>query len=123
MDVTHNIIKRLIDKNAKPYNIEVKHVMKVGDGQTRINPMEDSNYCGSCYGAGEYEHQCCNTCDDVHRAYHKKLWKVSDDMSIEQCLWTGQYGDEMKKELQRGDGCHMFGFLEVNKVAGNFHFA
>ena len=32
-------------------------------------PAEE--YCGSCFGAGE-EGECCNTCDDVKRAYQRK---------------------------------------------------
>ena len=25
----------------------------------------NDTYCGSCYGAGASEEECCNTCDEV----------------------------------------------------------
>ena len=48
------------------------------------------------------------------------------------CLWCSivTYDIQCKREgfLQRikdeeGEGCNIYGFIEVNKVAGNFHFA
>uniref|UniRef100_A0A663E215 Endoplasmic reticulum-Golgi intermediate compartment protein n=1 Tax=Aquila chrysaetos chrysaetos TaxID=223781 RepID=A0A663E215_AQUCH len=51
--------------------------------------------------------ECCNTCDDVREAYRRRGWAFKNPDSIEQCKREG----------------FMYGFLEVNKVAGNFHFA
>lgn len=123
MDVSHNIIKKPFDKNGYSFGIEMKHEISESENTTSKNPLENPDYCGDCYGAEEYENQCCNTCDDVHRAYHKKMWVISNTMKIEQCVWSGQVSSEMMNQLKRGDGCQMYGHLEVNKVAGNFHFA
>jgi len=42
---------------------------------------------------------------------------------MEQCVASGQTQDAMQAELARGDGCQMHGFLQVNRVAGNFHLS
>lgn len=55
------------------------HVAKNITGDT--TEMDELNFdgndkadeCGSCYGAGD-EGECCNTCDDVKRAYARKGW-------------------------------------------------
>lgn len=44
----------------------------------------------------------------------------SFEIHLSQCKREGFL--EMIK-AEEGEGCNMYGFLEVNKVAGNFHFA
>ena len=46
---------------------------------------DDEEFCGPCYGAGD-EDECCNTCDDVKRAYRRKQWHVPDITKISQCV-------------------------------------
>jgi hypothetical protein len=76
--------------------------------------------CLSCYGAEEVKGQCCNTCDEVQEAYRKKGWAMGADLDVAQCSKEG-----FMKTLsnQDGEGCRIAGFLEVAKIAGNFHFA
>jgi hypothetical protein len=62
---------------------------------------------------------CCNSCEEVREAYRKKGWALSDPESIDQCKREG-FVQKVKDE--EGEGCNVHGFLEVNKVAGNFHF-
>ncbi|PWZ41220.1 Endoplasmic reticulum-Golgi intermediate compartment protein 3 [Zea mays] len=80
----------------------------------------NETYCGSCYGAQESDDQCCNTCEDVREAYRKKGWGVSNPDLLDQCKREG-FLQSIKDE--EGEGCNIYGFIEVNKVAGNFHFA
>ena len=40
--------------------------------------------CGDCYGAGD-EGECCDTCDDVKRAYRRKGWGLSNNDDVSQC--------------------------------------
>ncbi|KAJ1935350.1 ER-derived vesicles protein erv46 [Linderina macrospora] len=75
-------------------------------------------YCGSCYGGVPPASGCCNTCSEVHQAYIERGWGFTDPDSIEQCVREG-YAKHMKE--QQGEGCRMRGFIEINKVAGNFH--
>lgn len=81
-------------------------------------------YCGSCYGAGD-EGECCNTCEDVRNAYRKKGWSfeqaVASDEGIAQCVRDG-YIDDLNEQSQNKEGCNLHGTIQVQKVAGNFHF-
>uniref|UniRef100_A0A8C0F3X4 Endoplasmic reticulum-Golgi intermediate compartment protein n=1 Tax=Bubo bubo TaxID=30461 RepID=A0A8C0F3X4_BUBBB len=63
---------------------------------------------------------CCNTCGDVREAYRRRGWAFKSPDSIEQCK---REGFSQKMQEQKNEGCQVYGFLEVNKVAGNFHFA
>jgi hypothetical protein len=91
--------------------------------------------CGPCYGAETDRRKCCNTCDEVKLAYREKNWQFSP-FGIEQCKDVVQNGqdsghahgaaltdDEFNKLLDSGEGCRLVGYLEVNRVAGNFHIA
>jgi len=76
--------------------------------------------CGSCYGSELRSDQCCNTCEEVRESYKARGWSLSSIESVEQCVKEGVV-EELAKE--RTEGCRIFGKLNVNKVAGNFHFA
>ncbi|XP_068642230.1 uncharacterized protein [Aristolochia californica] len=111
---------------------ETKLVVDTSRGETlRINiekPLQrhggrlehNETYCGSCYGSEESDKDCCNSCEEVREAYRKKGWGLSDPDVIDQCKREG-FLQRIKDE--EGEGCNIYGFLEVNKVAGNFHFA
>ncbi|XP_045151453.1 endoplasmic reticulum-Golgi intermediate compartment protein 3 [Echinops telfairi] len=64
--------------------------------------------------------RCCNTCEDVREAYRRRGWAFKNPDTIEQCR---REGFSQKMQEQKNEGCQVYGFLEVNKVAGNFHFA
>ena len=87
-----------------------------GENGTEVKPA----YCGPCYGAEETPGECCNTCDEVREMYRKRGWAFSFPEIIEQCKREG-FTEKLK--AQQGEGCNIYGYLEVNKVAGNFHFA
>eukprot|EP00887_Chlorella_sp_A99_P002342 scaffold10.g2342.t1 len=76
--------------------------------------------CLSCYGAEAHAGDCCNTCDEVREAYRRKGWALLDYEQVEQCHSEG-FLTEINE--QGGEGCHIWGKLLINKVAGNFHFA
>uniref|UniRef100_A0A0R3W8U8 Endoplasmic reticulum-Golgi intermediate compartment protein 3 n=1 Tax=Taenia asiatica TaxID=60517 RepID=A0A0R3W8U8_TAEAS len=88
--------------------------------ERKRTPLQSKNYCGSCYGAGVEDNQCCDTCESVLEAYRVRGWSVSDPEVFEQC----------KDEKEAGslaaigqEGCRLVGQLGVNKVAGAFHIA
>jgi hypothetical protein len=123
LDVRHDIIKRRLDSSGNV--IEAK---QDGIGHTKIEkPLQkhggrlehNETYCGSCFGAEASDDACCNSCEEVREAYRKKGWALSDPESIDQCKREG-FVQKVKDE--EGEGCNVHGFLEVNKVAGNFHF-
>jgi hypothetical protein len=88
------------------------------------NATKDEPECGSCYGAGD-EGECCNTCDDVRSAYRKKGWSFEQANNagegIVQCV-KDNYIQDLAEQSKAKEGCNMHGTIEVQKVAGNFHF-
>nr|XP_005986793.1 PREDICTED: endoplasmic reticulum-Golgi intermediate compartment protein 3 isoform X1 [Latimeria chalumnae] len=123
LDVEHNLFKQRLDKDGKPVTSEAeKHEMKaVEEEQEEFDPSKlDPNRCESCYGAESDDFLCCNNCEDVREAYRRRGWAFKNPDTIEQCK---REGFSQKMQEQKNEGCQVYGFLEVNKVAGNFHFA
>ena len=85
--------------------------------------MEDgvTPYCGSCYGADRgKERRCCQTCEEVREAYIEVQWAFTGAAGMEQCKREGF--SEVLGNVHE-EGCEFKGFLDVNKVQGNFHIA
>jgi len=78
-----------------------------------------AGYCGDCFGAAA-EGECCNDCESVRNAYHRRGWALPDLHKVEQC--KRDIDDAAMLNLA-SEGCHIKGHLNVNKVAGNFHVA
>jgi hypothetical protein len=77
--------------------------------------------CGDCYGAETDDVKCCNTCDDLIKAYQHKEWGIAPILrNATQCLRerANQFAT-----VNTGEGCTVSGKMTVNKVAGNFHIA
>jgi hypothetical protein len=72
--------------------------------------------CGSCYGAGE-DDECCNSCEDVRRAYKRRGWVMRDTKDIKQCK------NEVKKIGEDGEGCNIHGVVALSSGGGNLHLA
>ncbi|KAL3621427.1 hypothetical protein CASFOL_036339 [Castilleja foliolosa] len=124
LDVRHDIIKKRIDAHG---NIIETRTDTIGSPKIE-RPLQkhggrlehNETYCGSCYGAETGDDDCCNNCEDVREAYSKKGWALTNPDDIDQCKREG-FLQRIKDE--DGEGCNLYGFLDVNKVAGNFHFA
>jgi len=67
------------------------------------------------------ERHCCNTCKDVKEAFVKAGMKVEDADGTLQCKRETELRERLENLQQ--EGCELAGFVEVNKVSGNFHFA
>ncbi|XP_021291439.1 endoplasmic reticulum-Golgi intermediate compartment protein 3-like [Herrania umbratica] len=124
LDIKHDIIKKRI--NAYGGVIESR---QDGIGAPKIEkPLQrhggrlehNETYCGSCFGAEQSDDDCCNSCEEVREAYRRKGWAMTNVDLIDQCKREG-FIQRVKDE--DGEGCNIHGSLEVNKVAGNFHFA
>lgn len=126
LDVDHNIFKKRLSSSGIPLAEGPKKHDKLGDGGlatkdgSKVADKLPPNYCGSCYGAEPTPNYCCNTCDQVQEVYRKKGWAFTNPEGIEQCVREGFTQSLLE---QRGEGCQIYGYLLVNKVAGNFHFA
>jgi endoplasmic reticulum-Golgi intermediate compartment protein 3 len=127
LDVADTLKKRAILKSGRLSAEE-----EVDLNQHRINQVKKdevlktdlpADYCGPCYGAHETEGQCCNTCDELLEAYKKKNWKEAVvQMFSEQCIREGRDHKEPKR-MTKGEGCQVYGYMTLNRVAGNFHIA
>lgn len=122
-DLEHNIFKKRFDENGKPVETDARKE-DLGDKSEEalkaLNSTVDPNKCESCYGAETEDMPCCNTCEQVRTAYRKKGWAFRDPESIEQCKrehWKDSFQEQMN------EGCQVYGYIEVSKVAGNFHIA
>lgn len=122
INVEHSMFKRRLDLEGNPIKEPEKEI-KLGEPATEITESEkpeNESKCGSCYGAETPELRCCNTCEEIREGYRRKGWAFLDPKNYEQCIkegWT-----ETLKE-QQNEGCHVFGYIDVNRVAGNFHIA
>lgn len=64
--------------------------------------------------------RCCQTCDDVKRAYKLKNWDFHP-YSVEQCKNQSSQNGMYDKAFK--EGCQMYGTLQVNRVSiVTFHF-
>ncbi|EFA85803.1 endoplasmic reticulum-golgi intermediate compartment protein 3 [Heterostelium album PN500] len=118
-DVAHNIFKRRLSPTGEFIPDAPKR-----EDNVNIKPKVNENdrpECGSCMGAENPSKgiNCCNTCEEVRVAYQKMGWGF-DPSDTPQCVREGFTKNVVE---QNGEGCQVYGFLLVNKVAGNFHFA
>lgn len=122
LDIQHNIYKKRLDQFGQPIaNARATKENSIGQEAPVVKTTGgQGEYCGSCYGAESVPGQCCNTCEEVQEAYRTRGWAFSNVDHIEQCI---REGFTQKLEEQKGEGCEIYGYLLVNKVAGNFHFA
>ncbi|XP_014406179.1 PREDICTED: endoplasmic reticulum-Golgi intermediate compartment protein 3 isoform X2 [Myotis brandtii] len=121
LDVEHNLFKQRLDKDGIPVSSEAER-HELGKVEMKVFDPDslDPHRCESCYGAETEDIKCCNTCEDVREAYRRRGWAFKNPDTIEQCR---REGFSQKMQEQKNEGCQVYGFLEVNKVAGNFHFA
>ncbi|KAE9413102.1 hypothetical protein Angca_008574, partial [Angiostrongylus cantonensis] len=116
-DIQDDIFKIRLDSSGMNISHEVQKI-EVNQNKTSIAAVVATPKCGSCYGALPAG-SCCNTCEEVREAYQLRGWQVNVEV-VEQCK-----DDPWVLKLQRfkGEGCRIYGKLQVAKVAGNFHFA
>uniref|UniRef100_A0A2K6M8F1 Endoplasmic reticulum-Golgi intermediate compartment protein n=1 Tax=Rhinopithecus bieti TaxID=61621 RepID=A0A2K6M8F1_RHIBE len=121
LDVEHNLFKQRLDKDGIPVSSEAER-HELGKVEVTVFDPDslDPDRCESCYGAEAEDIKCCNTCEDVREAYRRRGWAFKNPDTIDQCR---REGFSQKMQEQKNEGCQVYGFLEVNKVAGNFHFA
>ena len=128
--VTHHISKQSIDMNGntigEKQSQQLAQQNKIDDSDNGVKQqlqqkMSQPDYCGSCYGASIIPNQCCQSCDEVKNVYRQRGWSIPPLSTIEQCIASGQIMEEGAAQLAAKEGCHITGYLEVNKVAGNLY--
>jgi len=125
LDINHRIWKYRLDGEGNAIGARIHD--KLGNTILKENHLEDivgrkmeemkvETECGSCYGAGE-EGECCDTCEDVKRAYERKSWFLSDIYKVRQCR------DMPSAKEEQGEGCQVVGNVALSSGGGNLHFA
>lgn len=124
IDVLSHIHKTEVDADGKP--IDEKTLERITAEERRLDfekrPKGEAKLCRECpAGLPVATDACCNTCQDVKDAYVLAGQDDGPAGDSEQCMEEAQ---RMKRLLNRDNrGCRLDGYVEVNKVAGNFHFA
>ncbi|XP_054282763.1 endoplasmic reticulum-Golgi intermediate compartment protein 3-like [Macrosteles quadrilineatus] len=121
LHIEHSIFKRRLDLAGNPIE-DPKKEEKLGTHKSQNDTAIALPKCGSCYGAENPERNitCCNTCEDVKKAYELKRWSLVEIDKVEQCRST-QDAEKVARALK--EGCQIYGYLEVNRVGGSFHVA
>ncbi|KAH9510826.1 Endoplasmic reticulum-Golgi intermediate compartment protein 3 [Dermatophagoides farinae] len=131
INIRHDLFKRRLNEHGDPIElpqkdntiVTKKSSKKISSNQNGLDDAIvtttlDPNRCESCYGVEATIKKCCNTCQDVREAYNAKGW-VFDPAHVEQCKREGIISINNSSK----EGCQLFGSIEVNKIAGNFHIA
>lgn len=116
-DIKHDMAKHRLSRDGQ--ELEVTRSGQLKGEAERAAQNRDPNYCGSCYGAQAPESGCCNSCDEVRKAYSESGWQFPDPATIEQCV-EENWAENMAR--QNTEGCRMEGQVKVNKVVGNLQF-
>jgi endoplasmic reticulum-Golgi intermediate compartment protein 3 len=134
LELTNHMYKTRIDHNGAPIGDGARSRLErvarpaapapAGDPSPSPSPIDIGGTpgCGSCMGAGTRAGQCCNTCDEVRKAYEERGWLLVDLHGVPQCVREGRTR-LTPGEFNPAEGCNVHGYVEVLKVAGTIHIA
>lgn len=108
INIEHEMIKFRLSSIGK--EIGVPGVEIIGELDPPA-PEIPADYCGSCYGAELTPTQCCNTCDDLKKAYETKGWNWVDVVkNSTQCEH-----DKINPfaSVRNGEGCRVSGSIYI----------
>lgn len=122
----HEIYKHRLDSKGGKSGIALKESLgntltsedHILDGENISPESTGGSKCGNCYGAGR-PGECCNTCDDVKRAYKRQGWSIKIH-EVEQCQALAS-AESLKEQYAEDGGCQLYGTIELNKPSGHFH--
>jgi len=85
-DISHNVLKVRLDSHGAV--VPNSHSSELRNDLDKMNDAKKDNYCGSCYGGLEPASGCCNSCEEVRKAYIDRGWSFANPDAIEQvsCL-------------------------------------
>lgn len=110
-DISHNILKTRLENNGTI--VPASYSAQLQNELDKMNEVQQSGYCGSCYGGVEPASGCCNTCDEVRQAYVNRGWSFSSPDAIEQvALSLISF-----RRMFNSDSSFFFGY-SVNEKAG-----
>jgi hypothetical protein len=124
LNVEHLMLKQRLSPHGKPIGragIEIIGEVESAANAGHIIEHFPPDYCGSCYGAETPLKKCCNSCDELIKAYQEHDWNIINILrNSSQCIHERQQHFSV---IEPGEGCTISGTMKVNKVSGNFHIA
>ena len=128
-DIEHELFKHKLNKDGSKDELSYAERHKLGDTLrtnseleklTKEMEAEKAKGCGNCYGAGT-EGECCETCEDVRRAYERLGWRFRTQ-DIAQCLRDAFLETQHDQNAEDG-GCQLYGHMVLQRASGHFHIA
>ena len=128
-DIEHELFKHKLKKGGERDELSYAERHKLGDTVrtnselerlTKEMEAEKAKGCGNCYGAGT-EGECCDTCEDVRRAYERLGWRFRTQ-DIAQCL-RDAYLETQEDQNAEDGGCQLYGHMMLQRASGHFHIA
>ena len=86
LDVDSDILQQRLNRRGDPISNAEAALMEaeIMKNVVAIPIPQNSNGCGSCYGAENDVYKCCETCEDVRAAYRDKGWAFSSAREVAQ---------------------------------------
>ena len=96
--------------------LKIQEQEKKRKKKSNPEPVQNSTYCGSCYGAGE-KVECCNCCDDIITKFLSKGWDPYPNLERwEQCIKEGFTSSNK-------ESCNIYGDIRVSRTSGTLYFS
>lgn len=83
-DVSHHLMKTRLDEKTMQPILDAKVGVHPKSELEKLVSSHDPGWCGSCYGGLPPDSGCCQTCDEVRKAYMDRGWAFNDPDSIDQ---------------------------------------
>lgn len=112
------------NEEIKEESLILSNQLSLEETAKGLESGQENEPCGSCYGALPQDNKeyCCNSCAAVRLAYSKNAWEFFDGEGIAQCEAEG-YVSRIREKIERNEGCRVKGRAQINRIAGNLHFA
>lgn len=117
LDVSKDVMKTSTSHDGKKLGDTRKIGAVARQKKNVASPSPWPGGCGSCMGAEMKNGECCNTCDDVRKAYERRGWLLVDLKGVPQCQREG-ITSLTQGEFDPKHGCNIHGDIEISKVAG-----
>ena len=146
IDVVKNLIKTRLSLDGRDLGKEIDGETMTRRMRRQCGPCFEKGVVLNSAENGEYKERCCNSCADVKSLYGEmntrraRIVQEQKGGTAQAMAHAAQQQQQLKWEDHHlcqheavltdpsrlamiKEGCNLFGFLEVNKVAGNFHVA
>jgi hypothetical protein len=83
-DVSQLVMKTRLDEKTMQPILDAKVSIHPQSELEKLVSLHSPDWCGSCFGGLPPDSGCCQTCDEVRKAYMDRGWAFNDPDSIDQ---------------------------------------